>query len=138
MDGIDVSQWAVSAAQALIAAMTTDLWAGARDRFAGLLSRRPDSVDEVAEELDEARQQLLDAGVTEEATEETSAEWGSRFRRALTRDPSLVDEIRKILAQQNMEAPAASGGLTQNVSATGGGIVFNQGTGTQTNQVHTK
>ncbi|MFB7619454.1 hypothetical protein [Kitasatospora sp. NPDC056181] len=138
MDGIDVSQWAMSAAQALITAMTTDLWAGARDRFAGLLARRPESAGEVAEELDDARQQLLDAGVTEEAAEETSAEWVSRFRRALTRDPSLVEEIRTLLEEQNVEAPAASGRFTQNFSATGGGIVFNQGTGTQANQVHSK
>ncbi|MEU3559733.1 hypothetical protein [Kitasatospora sp. NPDC006786] len=138
MDGIDVSQWAVSAAQALIAAMTTDLWVGARDRFAGLLARRPESAGEVAEELDDARQQLLDAGVTEEAAEETSAEWVGRFRRALTRDPSLVEEVRALLAEQGVGVPGNGGSLVQNVSATGGGIVFNQGSGIQNNQVHAK
>ncbi|MFD5570423.1 hypothetical protein [Streptomyces cadmiisoli] len=138
MGGIDASQLAVSAAQALIASMTTDLWASTRDRFARLLSRRPDATEDVAEELDESRQQLLDAGATDEAREETSTEWVSRFRRALTRDPALLDELRSLIAEHGLETPTGTGGVTQNVSATGGGIVFNQGTGTQTNQVQAK
>ncbi|MFZ4179904.1 hypothetical protein [Streptomyces sp. R02] len=136
--GIDASQWAVSAAQALIASMTTDLWASTRDRFARLLSGRPDATEDVAEELDESRQQLLDAGATDEAREDASTEWVSRFRRALTRNPALLYELRSLITEHGLEAPASTDGVTQNVSATGGGIVFNQGTGTQTNQVQAK
>ncbi|MET9761116.1 hypothetical protein ABZ016_18940 [Streptomyces sp. NPDC006372] len=137
MAGLDATQWATPAVQALIGAMTSDLWASARDRFARVLARRPDAAGEVSEDLEESQQQLVDAGATDEAREEISSEWLGRFRRALTRDPSLLDELRSLIEDYG-EKQASPGVVTQNVSATGGGTVFNQGTGVQNNQVDQK
>jgi hypothetical protein len=136
--GLDAAQWAVPAAQALISAMTSDLWTSARERFARILARRSDTADEVSEDLEESRQQLVDAGGTDEAREEISAEWLNRFRRALTRDPSLLDELRSLIDEHGEKQTTGGGDVTQHVSAAGGGIVFNQGTGAQHNQVHNK
>ncbi|MFE3377465.1 hypothetical protein [Streptomyces anulatus] len=136
MVGIEAAvQWAAPAAQALIAAMATDMWSTTRDRVARLLSRRPEAADEVTEELDEARQLVIDGGTSDEAREAASAEWAARFRRALNRDPALLDQLRHLLAEHGLEETESGTGFTQNVSATDGGIVFNQGSGTQTNNV---
>jgi hypothetical protein len=118
--------------------MTSDLWTSARERFARILARRSDAADEVSEDLEESRQQLVDAGGTDEAREEISAEWLNRFRRALTRDPSLLDELRLLINEHGEKQTTDGGDVTQHVSATGGGIVFNQGAGVQHNQVHNK
>ncbi|MBC9728452.1 hypothetical protein [Streptomyces sp. TRM68367] len=138
MDGLDAAQWATPAVQALISAMTSDLWVSARDRFARVLARRPDAAGEVSEDLEESRLQLVDAGGADEAREEITSEWLGRFRRALTRDPSLMDELRSLIEEHGEKQTSPSGSVTQHVSATGGGIVFNQGTGVQNNQVDSK
>ncbi|MEV6728727.1 MULTISPECIES: hypothetical protein [unclassified Streptomyces] len=138
MDGFDASQWAAPAVQALISSMSSDLWASARARFARVLARRSGATEDVLDDLDEARQQMVDRGDADEVRDEISAEWLNRFRRALTRDPSLVEEIRSLVDEYGHKAASSEGGVTQNVNASGHAVIFNQGTGTQNNRMEPK
>ncbi|MGP8302007.1 hypothetical protein ACTPOK_29620 [Streptomyces inhibens] len=138
MNDLDVAQWAAPAVQALINAMTGDLWTSVRDRFARILARRSNGTDEVSEDLEESRQQLVNAGDSDEVREEISAEWLSRFRRALSRDPSALDDLRSLIDEYGAKTTANGGEVTQHVSASGGSIVFNQGSGVQHNQAQAK
>ncbi|MDV9189335.1 hypothetical protein R6L23_14140 [Streptomyces sp. SR27] len=135
MSELEIVQWAAPAAQALVGAMMGDLWGSVRDRFTGILSRRSEGASDVAEELEESRQRLLGAEGGEETRNEVMAEWRSRFRRALTQNPMLLDEIRTMLAEFEGDKPAEQRYHVEQHVRSSGGIVFNLGSGTQHNSV---
>jgi hypothetical protein len=60
---------------------------------------RPEQADAVETELEEAREVLLaDRDTGDEAVKaELVADWQRRFRRLVVEDPSLADELRRIL-----------------------------------------
>ncbi|CAM5562773.1 hypothetical protein BOQ63_007135 (plasmid) [Streptomyces viridifaciens] len=136
MTEIDIAQLITPAAQTLVSVMMGDLWSGVRDRFARLLSRRSDDPSTVVEELEESRQRLVEDVESGETRNEIAAEWRSRIRRALTQDPSLVDDLRAILRDCAEPGGQESAQVVQTVNASGSGIVFNLGSGSQHNEVH--
>ncbi|WP_045305799.1 hypothetical protein [Saccharothrix sp. ST-888] len=86
--------------------MATELWTQARGRFAALFGR--DRATEIAEELDEVREDLRSTGDGTAA----AAEWARRLRRALAADPEAAEELRDLLAEFG---PAADRGSISNV-----------------------
>jgi tetratricopeptide (TPR) repeat protein len=75
----------LSGAISLVASMTTEKWAEARDRFADLLGQRAGDVEAQAQKLDSVRAQVVAVG----AVSDVVREWRSRFRRMLDRE--LID-----------------------------------------------
>ncbi|KJK55705.1 hypothetical protein UK12_27115 [Saccharothrix sp. ST-888] len=97
---------ATSGATTLVGLMATELWTQARGRFAALFGR--DRATEIAEELDEVREDLRSTGDGTAA----AAEWARRLRRALAADPEAAEELRDLLAEFG---PAADRGSISNV-----------------------
>lgn len=135
MSELEIVQWAAPAAQALVGAMMGDLWGSVRDRFTGILSRRSGDESDISDELEESRHRLLEAGGDEETHGEVLSEWRSRFRRALTQNPELLEELRALLGEFHEDPPVQQNHRVEQHIQTSGGTVFNLGSGTQNNSV---
>ncbi|MFB7665389.1 hypothetical protein ACFC1R_15795 [Kitasatospora sp. NPDC056138] len=116
----EIAALATSGATTLVGLMATELWTQARGRFAALFGR--DRATEIAEELDEVREDLRSTGNGTAA----AAEWARRLRRALAADPEAAEELRDLLAEFG---PAAEPGSVRNVinGGTYRGIVVQSG-----------
>ncbi|MFF7680974.1 hypothetical protein [Actinacidiphila glaucinigra] len=134
MNGVDLMQWATPAAQALLAAMTSDLWASARDRFAAVLARRSGHTAEMADELDESRQELLGDPGNEDLRSGVETEWARRLRRVLTQDPETLEEIRHLITEFGASDDQSATIVNQHIAVRDKGISFNQGSGVQHNR----
>ncbi|MGW2841383.1 hypothetical protein ACWCWD_26740 [Streptomyces sp. NPDC001493] len=131
----ELATLATTAGSALLNALTTDLWRQAQTSVAALWRRaHPERADTVEASLTETRTLLLTAPESEEA--QISAEqWRLNFRLLLARRPDLVDELRRVVADE-LE-PLAAPTPPQNTStvfhatASGHGRVY-QSAGDQT------
>ncbi|MGK4579823.1 hypothetical protein [Kitasatospora sp. HPMI-4] len=106
----EIAALATSAGTTLVGLMATEAWTQVRDRVAALFGR--DRAAEVAEELDEVREDVRSTGNGTAA----ASEWARQLRRALAADPAAADELRRLLAEFG---PAAESGSVRNV-ITGG------------------
>ncbi|WP_306322284.1 MULTISPECIES: hypothetical protein [unclassified Streptomyces] len=98
----ELTTLATTVATTLVQQMTTDAWTRMRDRIARVLGRGGGGEEEaVVGELDEAREQLLAAREAgdEAAADDVAAEWRSRMRRTLGRNPEQAEELRRILRE---------------------------------------
>ncbi|MFG2349646.1 hypothetical protein [Streptomyces phaeochromogenes] len=90
----------MAAGTALVGTMATDAWQQARSSALALWRRvHPQRVPAIEEELAEVRAEVLaarEAGDTE-AEAGLAADWQRRLRRLLHDDPSLADELRRVL-----------------------------------------
>lgn len=97
---MELGELAVTAATTLVKAMTTDGWERIKQAVANLWHRRrPEQVERVACDLDEARSELTNA--LERGDTETEAalvaEWQGRLRRLLAADRKAVGELQALL-----------------------------------------
>ncbi|MDT0413334.1 MULTISPECIES: hypothetical protein [unclassified Streptomyces] len=135
---MDVSLLAGEGATALVGLMVADGWTAVRERVARFFSRGDDGageVERVEAELEEARQDLVDAGEGREIAEEVEAAWRLRFRRALREHPEAAGELRALLDELAPERSRTGSGDTYNsVSGTvhGGLVVQGRDFGTTT------
>ncbi|MFD3422538.1 hypothetical protein [Streptomyces decoyicus] len=119
--------------------MATDAWQHARDCAVALWRRvHPDRVSAIEAELADVRSELIaarDEGDAQ-AEEELAADWQRRLRRLLRDDPSLADELRRVLDEElsPLLAPAEQsriGQVQMNATASGHARVYQAG-GNQT------
>ncbi|MEV5122161.1 hypothetical protein AB0K49_05060 [Streptomyces decoyicus] len=119
--------------------MATDAWQHARDCAVALWRRvHPDRVPAIEAELADVRSELIaarDEGDAQ-AEEELAADWQRRLRRLLRDDPSLADELRRVLDEElsPLLAPAEQsriGQVQMNATASGHARVYQAG-GNQT------
>lgn len=88
---------------ALVSAMATDAWQQARSSAVALWQRvHPQRTPAIEEELAEVRAEILAARESgdEQAESELAADWQRRLRRLLRDDPSLGDELRRVLDEE--------------------------------------
>ncbi|MGW9431663.1 hypothetical protein ACWHA1_27450 [Streptomyces decoyicus] len=119
--------------------MATDAWQHARDCAVALWRRvHPDRVPAIEAELADVRSELIAArGEGDaQAEEELAADWQRRLRRLLRDDPSLADELRRVLDEElsPLLAPAEQsriGQVQMNATASGHARVYQAG-GNQT------
>ncbi|WP_371501302.1 hypothetical protein OG871_30995 [Kitasatospora sp. NBC_00374] len=106
---------ATSGATTLVSLMVTELWSEARGRFASLFGRRS---EDVGEDLDQARAELLAADDPSAVAAGAETEWGNRLRRALAADPEAAARLRALLDELSPAAQAAPGPAHTTVTTT--------------------
>lgn len=111
---VELAALTATAATTLVQRLTTDGWERAKSAVGALWRRAyPERSDTVEVELAETRFGALQA--RQEGDEQTEqdlvSEWRSRLRRLITSDPSLVDELRRLVEQ--WEVPSPSPGETR-------------------------
>ncbi len=88
---------------ALVSAMATDAWQQARASAVALWQRvHPERIPVIEGELAEVRDEVLAARESgdAEAESELAADWQRRLRRLLQNDPTLRDELRRVLDEE--------------------------------------
>lgn len=93
----------LAAGSALVSSMATDAWQQARNSAVALWRRvHPDRVPAIEAELADVRAELLAAREEGDAQAEgeLAADWQRRLRRLLRDDPSLADELRRVLDEE--------------------------------------
>ncbi|WP_328839884.1 hypothetical protein [Streptomyces europaeiscabiei] len=119
--------------------MTSEVWEQVKSGVSALF-RRGRKADDVAieDELDESVRELrvsLDNG-DQETQDELRQQWRGKFRRLILEDPELAAELRSLLDDwSSLEAATGNAIPTihQTATASDGGRVYQQGTGTQNN-----
>ncbi|MFG3493845.1 hypothetical protein [Streptomyces sp. NPDC047928] len=116
-----------AAGTALVGAMATDAWRQARTAVVALWQRvHPERVPAVEAELEETRDDVLAAradGDTD-AERDLAGDWERRLRRLLREDPSLGDELRRVLDEELtplLPAPQTTGPTSVHMNATASG-----------------
>ncbi|MGW0583516.1 hypothetical protein ACWD25_48160 [Streptomyces sp. NPDC002920] len=92
-----------SAAMSLVGAMATDAWQQARAALVAWWRRvRPNQADQVDAVLVESRDLVLTArrAGDEDAESHVVAAWGSRLTALLRDDPTLVDELQRLIDEE--------------------------------------
>ena len=99
----------MAAGTAIVSAMATDVWQQARTAIAGLW-RRAGSADAVEHELADLRSQVLAARADgdEETEQALAGAWRLHLRELLRQDPSLADELRRVLDEELLPVLAES------------------------------
>ncbi|MCW8383390.1 hypothetical protein NA749_041890 [Streptomyces justiciae] len=92
----------------VVGLMATDAWQRTRDGVVTLWRRvRPQQADEVSTALEETREEILVAlreGDSVSA-EDLERDWRRRLRRLLAADPSVAQELDRILAEARASLP---------------------------------
>lgn len=114
--GVDPELAALTAAAAttLVQRLTTEGWEQAKTAVGALWRQvHPERVDTVEAELVEARTTVLAARQAgdDQAEQDLTGEWHSRFRRLVAADPTAVDGLRRLIEELRFSMPG--GGDTQ-------------------------
>ncbi|MGC0378932.1 hypothetical protein [Streptomyces sp. SAI-229] len=123
----------LATASVLVHAMSTDAWPQVRAAMVTLWRRaRPEQADAVEAELEEAREVLLaDRDSGDEAVKAgLAADWQGRVWRLLVEDPSLADELRRILndaAALLTDEQARTNTITQHARVSGNSWTYQAG-----------
>ncbi|MQS11480.1 hypothetical protein F7Q99_04060 [Streptomyces kaniharaensis] len=109
----EIVQLAASGASALVGLMVNEAWSQVKPRFAALFGRGREA--DVAEELEETREELVEAAENgdESAARGAQAEWERRLRRAL-RDPQVATRLQGILDEFAQKRPEQAAGSVHN------------------------
>jgi len=122
-----------AAGTALVGAITTDAWQQVKRAITDLWRQvHPGHADQVGGELDELRQQILQARAGDDSATEHALEgaWQLRLQALLVADPALATDLRQVL--DRVLAPALSAaGQAQIGSITMTGISRDSSTFTQ-------
>ncbi|MFG1620155.1 hypothetical protein ACGFI3_46040 [Nonomuraea wenchangensis] len=125
----------LAAGTALVTAMATDAWQSAREGAVALWRKvRPEQAEVVEAELEEVREQVLQARRDDDAdTEQALAGmWQVRLQQLLRADPSLAPQIQRVLDEVLTPALAPAereriGSLVMKAKASGHGRVYQAG-----------
>jgi hypothetical protein len=105
---------------ALVTAMVTDGWEGARARFARLFGRGDAARAEAAAgRLEQSRAALagLSGPDLERARIEQEIVWRTRLGDLLEHDPAAEQELRTVVAEVQVQAAGSAGPVEQHVAA---------------------
>jgi hypothetical protein len=126
---------ALAAGTALVGAIATDAWQGARTGLVELWRRvHPEQADAVDAELTASRAEVLAARAAGEADVEQAlaADWQLRIQALLRAKPAVAVELRRLLDEQLTPALTADersriGTLVMKAEASGDGRVYQAG-----------
>jgi hypothetical protein len=119
---------------ALVTAMVTDSWEGAKARFARLFGRGDGSRAEAAAgRLEQSRAALarLSGPDLERARTEQEIVWRTRLGDLLEHDPAAEEELRALVAEVQAQVAGSAGPVEQHVAAFGQAQQAVQGHGVQ-------
>lgn len=115
-----VAALAVAGATALVNAMVTDGWEGARKRFARLLGRGDEKETEAAAARLEKSQEML-SGLSGAELEKAQAEqaiiWRTRLGELLESHPDTENELRGLVAEVQAQVVGSAGRVQQHAAA---------------------
>ncbi|MCG7210465.1 hypothetical protein [Streptomyces arenae] len=123
---------ALSAATALVGAMTSEAWQHVRDAVARWWRRaRPQQADSVVAALEESRDRALTAGPDED-TDDLVATWRARLEALLWENPALEDELRELVDRDiaphvRQEADSRTGNQEFRADARGHARIYQTG-----------
>lgn len=110
---------ATAGGTALVGAMVTDSWEGARKRFARLLGRGNDKETEAAaNRLEKSRGILtgLSGADLEKAQAEQAVVWRTRLGDLLEDHPDVEGELRALVAEVQAQVVGSTGSVRQQVA----------------------
>ena len=100
----------MAAGTAVVSAMATSAWQQARDGVVALWRRvHPDRAEQVSEDLEVVRDEVLRARLNGDASTEQAlaGEWRAGLQRLIRQDPSLAGEVRRLLDERLLPALSA-------------------------------
>lgn len=118
-----------AAATTLVALMTTDSWKQAKAAFTGLWRRHQVQLAALVEADLEAAAAAATAARQAgdgQATEELTAEWGSRLRRLVEADEQAAAETRRLVEQLQPFLSGGTSGPVVMIARASGGSRVNQ------------
>ncbi|MGW6016139.1 hypothetical protein [Streptomyces sp. NPDC055210] len=118
----------IAAGTALVGAMATDGWEQIREAVLALWRRaRPERAEAVSAQLEELRNQVLDARRQGDPDTEEAliGAWQIHLQQLLRQDPALTAELRRVLNQRltpalNRDGQARVQSIVQNATVSGG------------------
>ena len=112
---------ASTGATALVTAMVTDGWEGARTRFARLLGRGDVKQAAAAAQLEQSKAMLVAASGAEleGVRADQEAVWRARLEQLLERDPLAEEELQVFIADVQAHTVASAGQVEQQAIAFG-------------------
>lgn len=130
----EVAALAGSASTTLVTLMATDAWQRTREGIVSLWRRAyPERGEAVGSELEASRADLLVARATGdvESEQELYTEWQGRLRRLMVAEPSVAEDLLRLLNELTAfavedSAPSASE-IRMRASASGHGRVYQAG-----------
>ncbi|MFH8657344.1 hypothetical protein [Streptomyces afghaniensis] len=134
MNELELAQFAVPAAHALLTAMVSDGWQTFKSRLARIMAGRSGNADLAAETLDELRQRAIDSQQNGDVQQRQN-EIFALLCTTLARDPEAVTPLKELLADieaHNSEVNANN--ISQNATVQDNAVAFQQVSGSQTYQ----
>jgi hypothetical protein len=126
----EIAALAGTAGTTVVTLMAGDAWQRTRDAVVALWRRvQPDRADSVDAALEATRSDVLTAraGGDSQTEEELSSEWRGRLRRLLTADPTIAEELRRLLDEISPLIPEAAPQIRMRATASGHGRVYQAG-----------
>ncbi|WP_431994787.1 hypothetical protein [Streptomyces griseoflavus] len=131
MNELELAQFAVPAAHALLAAMVSDGWQTFKGRLAHIVAGRSGDVDLAEENLNELRQRVINSQQSGEVQQQQN-EIFTLLRTTLARNPEAVDPLKELLADiKAHNSSVKANTITQKVTAQDEAVTFQQISGTQ-------
>jgi hypothetical protein len=131
----EIEALAMVGAAAIVSAMATDAWNGARDRVVELLRHHsPDRQAELGTRLETNAAQVERAGDVERARGALAGSWQLELEDVLSRHPDAAEDLVALSERIRASPPAASAQWVQNITAHGHGVVNAVQHGTQHNR----
>ncbi|WP_405583330.1 hypothetical protein [Streptomyces sp. NBC_01190] len=130
----EIAALAGSASTTLVTLMATDAWQRMREGVVALWRRAsPERAESVGAELDASRADLLAARSANdvESEQELHTEWQGRLRRLMVADPSVAEDLLRLLDElasvEAADVPASAPRIRMRASASGHGRVYQAG-----------
>jgi hypothetical protein len=134
----DLTELALSGAQAIVKLMATDAWEGAKKLIARIFPPRSDSApQEILQDLDSSRLKLTAGSSPDPATQEYAEDrLEALLRLRLLEDPTVASSISEILEfarTRNAILSDGAAGIVMNADARDKARIYQQGSGIQRN-----
>jgi hypothetical protein len=130
----EIEALAMVGAAAIVSAMATDAWNGARERIAELLRQHsPARRAELETRLEANAAQVERAGDVERARGALVGSWQLELEEVLSRNPDAAEDLVALTDRIRASLPTASAQWVQNITAHGNGVVNAVQHGTQHN-----
>jgi hypothetical protein len=126
----EIAALAGTAGTTVVSLMAGDAWQRARDAVVALWRRvQPDRADSIDAELASTRSDVLAARTAGDAQseEELITEWQGRLRRLVAAEPTVLEDLRRLLEEIGPANPDGAPQVRMRASASGHGRVYQAG-----------
>lgn len=129
----EIAALADSVGSTVVTLVATDAWQRLRDGMIALWRRTyPERAEAVGVELDSTREDVMAARAAgdPQAEEELHGEWQGRLRRLMTADPSVANDLRRLLdeiSRSTGDSSPSTSSIRMRASASGHARVYQAG-----------